>query len=181
MIEVQKNTESPNRNNEVLIDFESAFLSEEVKYSDYRIEDFFTFIIFWALIVVVFIQFFTRYVIGNSTTWTEEIARYLLIMIAFLGSVMAVRKGSHIMVEFFYTYLPQKTVHIIKYVIEVMNIAFYAMLAWITWQLAKRTMGMMVSIDVPKKVIYYFVFAAFILMIFRAVQNLLKNILSYRV
>lgn len=157
------------------IDFEAAFAEEEVKYSDYAIEDYLTFAVFWVLVAVVFIQFFTRYVVGNSTTWTEEIARYLLIVVGFLGSAMAVRRGSHIMVEFFYTYLPQKTVAALRWLIEIANLAFYLMLAWITFRLAGRTIGMMVSIDVPKKVIYYFVFAAFILMAWRTLWRLIQH------
>ena len=60
--------------------------------------------VFWALAVVVFLQFFTRYVLNSSLGWTEEIARYLLIVVTFLGSAMAVRKRSHIAVEFCYRY-----------------------------------------------------------------------------
>ena len=57
------------------------------------------FIIFWLLFITVFLQFFTRYVLNDSYAWTEEIARYLLIGVGFVGSVMAMRKGSHITVE----------------------------------------------------------------------------------
>ena len=60
--------------------------------------------VFWGLAVVVFLQFFTRYVLNSSLGWTEEIARYLLIVVTFLGSAMAVRKRSHIAVEFCYRY-----------------------------------------------------------------------------
>ena len=63
--------------------------------------------IFWALAAFVFLQFFTRYVLNNSLAWTEEIARYLLIALTFIGAAMAVRKGTHIAVEFLYVYLPR--------------------------------------------------------------------------
>ncbi|MGO2054644.1 MAG: TRAP transporter small permease, partial [Halomonadaceae bacterium] len=69
---------------------------------EYAMEDFLTLGIFWLLALDVFLQFFSRYVLGNSIAWTEEMARYLLVMVGFLGSTMAVRKGSHIAVEFFY-------------------------------------------------------------------------------
>ncbi len=51
-------------------------------------------VIFWVLAFVVFLQFFTRYVLNNSLGWTEEIARFLLIGVTFIGSVMAVRKNA---------------------------------------------------------------------------------------
>ena len=61
-------------------------------------------IFFWVLVVIVFWQFFTRYVLNDSPGWTEEIARFLLILVGFIGSITAVRKGSHIFLEFLYRY-----------------------------------------------------------------------------
>jgi hypothetical protein len=76
--------------------------------SSYGIEDWVALALFWGLAVVVFLQFFTRYVLNDSLAWTEEIARYLLIMVAFIGGGMAVRRMSHIHVEFFYVYLSRR-------------------------------------------------------------------------
>ena len=48
---------------------------------------------FWLLAVTVFYQFFTRYVLNNSASWTEEIARYLLIATVFTGATIGVATG----------------------------------------------------------------------------------------
>ncbi|MFN4058242.1 MAG: TRAP transporter small permease [Roseinatronobacter sp.] len=76
--------------------------NESVDLSDLRSEDGIVLTLFWVLAGVVFLQFFTRYVLNNSYGWTEEIARYLLICVTFVGGVMATRKHSHIAVEFIY-------------------------------------------------------------------------------
>jgi hypothetical protein len=55
----------------------------------------------------VFYQFFTRYVLNDSAAWTEEIARYLLIGVVFVGAAIGVAKNNHIQVDFFYRYMPQ--------------------------------------------------------------------------
>ena len=52
--------------------------------------------VFWALAAIVFSQFFTRYVLNDSAAWTEEIARYLLIAIVFIGAADRRRKNNHI-------------------------------------------------------------------------------------
>ena len=89
-------------------------------------------LVFWALAVVVFLQFFTRYVLNSSLGWTEEIARYLLIAVTFLGSAMAVRKRSHIAVEFFYRYFGPTGRHRLALAVDACRLFFYAAAAWLT-------------------------------------------------
>lgn len=155
-----------------MVDFESAFDDAPFRLSDYRIEDFATLTLFWALILVVFAQFFSRYVLGSSIGWTEEIARYLLIGVGFMGSVMAARNGSHIMVEFFYHYMPVWQARLLERLVNLVSLIFYIALAWVTYQLASRTNSLMVSVDLPKSIIYFTVCAAFVLMALRTVQRL---------
>ena len=62
-------------------------------------EDWIAFALFWALALIVFLQFFTRYILNDSLSWTEEIARYGLMSLAFVGGAVVTRKKSHIAVE----------------------------------------------------------------------------------
>src|SRR5258708_32333910 len=80
---------------------------EAVRLSVYAWEDWITLAVFWILAVVVFYQVFTRYVLNDAAGWTEEIARYLLIAVTFLGGAMAVRRSTHIQVDFVYRFLPR--------------------------------------------------------------------------
>jgi len=118
---------------------------------DYRFEDYVTLAIFWVLALDVFLQFFSRYVLGDSVAWTEEMARYLLILVCFIGGSMAVRRNSHIMVEFFYRYMPPAMGRLLSTLVDMARIVFFAAAAWITYGLAGRTHSMMVSVDIPKR------------------------------
>ena len=62
-------------------------------------EDWIAFVIFWSLAFIVFLQFFTRYVLNDSLAWTEEIARYGLMWVVFIGGAMVTRRNTHIAVE----------------------------------------------------------------------------------
>ncbi len=51
---------------------------------------------FWALCLIVFLQVIFRFVLKIPSPWTEEVARYLLVEITFLGSAIATRDDSHL-------------------------------------------------------------------------------------
>jgi TRAP-type C4-dicarboxylate transport system permease small subunit len=151
----------------------SDFQMEEddtFEWRDYGIEDYATLVVFWLLALDVFMQFFSRYVLGNSIAWTEEMARYLLVTVGFMGGSMAVRTGTHISVEFFYRYMPGWMSRLLVTLVDVVSIAFFATGAWITWKLADRTTALMASVDIPKSFLYYLVLLGFILMLGRALQ-----------
>ncbi len=96
-----------------------VFEDEPIDLSDLRWDDAIVLVFFWALAVVVFLQFFTRYVLNDSFGWTEEIARYLLIGVTFSGAVMAVRKESQIAVEFLYRWVPRPVRRVMQIVVDV--------------------------------------------------------------
>ena len=74
----------------------------------YTFEAWIAFGFFWLLGADVFYQFFTRYVLNDSAAWTEEIARYLLICMVFVGMSAAVRTSRHIHVDFLYRLIPRR-------------------------------------------------------------------------
>ena len=98
----------------------------EVDFSSYSFEDYVSLVIFWVLAVVVFAQFFSRYVLNDSIAWTEEIARYLLVAVAFAGAPIAVRKNTHIHVEFFYRFINRRTGRILSVLVDIIRIVFFA-------------------------------------------------------
>lgn len=145
---------------------------EPVDLSDLRPEDGIVLLVFWVLAGVVFLQFFTRYVLNSSLGWTEEIARYLLIVVTFIGSAMAVRKRSHIAVEFFYRWLTPDGRHRLALAVDAISLLFFAAAAWITANLAWRTRQFMASVDLPKSLIYWAVCLGFVGMALYAARNL---------
>ncbi len=66
-----------------------------------RIWDDFTLFLFICLLVAATLQVLSRYVFEAPLPWTEELARFLLVWVAFLGSASVARRKMHIAVEFF--------------------------------------------------------------------------------
>jgi TRAP-type transport system small permease protein len=148
----------------------------EPDLSDYRIEDWVTLSFFWAMAIIVFLQFFTRYVLNDSLAWTEEIARYLLMCVGLLGGSLAVRRYSHIHVEFMYLYMPGWMAHALSHVVDVIRVIFFAYATWLCW-LVTRIMQTqpMVVIDWPMSVVYGICTLGLALMTFRSIQVAVKN------
>jgi TRAP-type transport system small permease protein len=68
----------------------------------------------WVLIVllagmasVVFANVTMRYVTGGSLVWAEEVARYAMVWLTFLGAGPVLRMGGHIAIENLQDALPQ--------------------------------------------------------------------------
>ena len=57
-------------------------------------------ILFFAIITVVFIEVVSRYVLEAPAMWTEEIARYLLVLVTMLGVGKVSKHGDHLGVFF---------------------------------------------------------------------------------
>jgi TRAP-type C4-dicarboxylate transport system permease small subunit len=133
----------------------------EVNLKEYGPEDWVTLIFFWVLTVVVFLQFFTRYV---------------LTCVAFLGGGIAVRRYSHIHVEFLYIYYPRGLAHFLSTLVDIIRVVFFGYATWLCWKvtLIMRTQPMVV-VDWPMSIIYGICTLGFAAMTFRAVQVGVKN------
>jgi len=146
-------------------------VDEEVRLKVYAAEDWFTLAVFWVLAFVVFYQVFTRYVMNDAAGWTEEIARYLLIAITFLGGAMAVRRNTHIQVDFVYRFLPQKAGRALAIAVDAMRVAFFGYASWLTVLLMQRIGSQrMANVELPIGLVFGAMLAGFVLMFGRSLQ-----------
>ena len=143
---------------------------EEVDLSDTPIEAWVALLFFWSLGLTVFYQFFTRYVLNDSASWTEEIARYLLIATVFTGAAIGVARNNHIQVDFFYRFMPRALGRFMALLVDLMRIAFFAAATVLTWQMMQKLGSYkMTIVDLPMNIVYAVVFAGFAAMSVRAV------------
>ena len=142
---------------------------EAVDLSETPFEAWAALALFWALAGVVFTQFFTRYALNNSAAWTEEIARYLLIGVVFVGASIGVAKNNHIQVDLLYRYLPAPACRAMAIAVDVMRVAFLAAMTFFTAQMMQK-MGsyQMTIVDLPMNIVYSVVLFGFAAMTLRS-------------
>jgi TRAP-type C4-dicarboxylate transport system permease small subunit len=130
-------------------------VDEAVDLSGTTVEGWAALGLFWLLGATVFYQFFTRYVLNDSASWTEEIARYLLIGTVFVGAAIGVAKNNHIQVDLLYRYLPHGVARALATAVDVVRIAFCGAMTVYTGQMmAKMSSYKMTIIDLPMNLVY---------------------------
>lgn len=146
------------------------------RYGDHGIEDWISVAILWVMATFVFLQFFTRYFLNNSLAWTEEISSYLLICLTFVGSAMAVRKNTHIQIEFLYTVVSYRTGFVLALLVDAMRIAFFALSTWLAYKVMLIMQSQyMAVVDWPLSWVYGAVFVGYAAMTVRSVQVIVRH------
>ena len=142
-----------------------------VDLSGFSFEDWICFGFFWVMSGLVFLQFFTRYVLNNSFAWTEELAVYCLIPVVFIGAAMCVRRSRHIQVNILYRYLPATAGRVLSTLVDAAVVVFFGYVAWLVARYALAVNNEpMTTIDWNKSHVYWLAFAGFVLMFGRAMQ-----------
>jgi len=135
-------------------------------------------LVFAILFATVFLQFFTRYVLNDSLSWTEEAARYLLILLAFVGAIKCQLLDSHIRLEFIDQWLP-RGVGALKLLSLILTTGYFAFLGYALTVLARQTsFQSMVSLPFPKYYLYILIMialAALVLVQIRQIWQLVSR------
>ena len=159
---------------EKIIDEEGHFhvQDEAIDLSDTIFEGWAALGIFWLLALTVFYQFVTRYVFNDSASWTEEIARYLLIAVVFVGATIGVAKNAQIQVDFFYRHMPAAVGRWLSRAVDVLRVAFFSAAVVLTGQMMLKlgSNTRMTVVDAPMNVVYGIVLLGFAAMTFRSLQ-----------
>ncbi len=69
---------------------------------DKMLENLLSFLTLIMAIIVLW-QVFTRFILNDSSTWSEEVARFIMVWIAFLGGTIGLQYGTHIGLDIFVT------------------------------------------------------------------------------
>ena len=85
-----------------------------------------------ADLVVVILEVVTR-TAGSTFIWTEELSRWLLVWMTFIGASVVLREKGHIRVEYFISICPKKlgkVIHVTGETGILVFLYFFTVLAW---------------------------------------------------
>lgn len=92
-----------------------------------------------VLTLLVGAQIAGRFLFGYSIFWSDELARFLLVWVAFLGISVGVRRGSHPAVDSFVRALPSGAARVACWVAVACSLLFFAVMVWHGALLVQRT------------------------------------------
>ena len=149
---------------------------QPVDLSDANIEEWLTLALFWIMGALVFTQFFTRYALNDSYSWTEELATNCLIAVVFIGAAACVRKDRHIQVDILYRFLPAGAARVLSTLVDLTRVGVLAVIVWLGWQYIGLVGDEpMTTINWPKSIVYWLALLGFAFMLVRAVMVALSN------
>lgn len=119
-------------------------------------ENWIAFALFWALGFIVFLQFFSRYILNSSFAWTEEIARYGLMLLAFIGGAVVTRKKAQIAVELVSNVMkPGPARMVLLATVDFITLGFLALLAYFSVTIVERMQFQRMTVfDLPMSLVY---------------------------
>jgi TRAP-type C4-dicarboxylate transport system permease small subunit len=92
-----------------------------------------------ALLVIA--NVFARYVFNHSFVWAEEVSRYMMIWVGFLGSGLVLRVGAHIAVDVFQDMVPRRVAQAMRLAVVGVMLVCIAAMAWLGAQYVRFAWG----------------------------------------
>lgn len=90
--------------------------------------------------ILVFANVIGRYFFSYSVIWVDELSRYLMISLAFLGMGLAMREGNHSSFTMLQNALPDKLRKLLRIIVLIIIMASMLGLLFLGWQYAMHSM-----------------------------------------
>jgi len=112
--------------------------------------------VFSAILVIILLAVFFRYVVNHSLFWSDEVVRYLFVWFTLLGAALVLRDRRHIRVEFFVEHMPDSLRRVVEIIGLVLILAFNVFLVIAGFSWVYQTSGAYTpALGLPLNWIYY--------------------------
>lgn len=146
-----------------------------IKWLDENIERVILLVLLVVMSIVIVLQVFMRYVIENSLTWSEELARFCFVWLIYIGISYGVKKAKHIRVEALLTVFKRKGKYIINMIAYVIFLFFttYAVYYGLSIYFAIKGTGQLApSLGISMSIMYLGMPVGMLLSCIRIIQRM---------
>ena len=91
-----------------------------------------------AMVVLLFIQVFSRYALSDPPDWTEELARAVFIYLTFVGGALAIVRNAHLRIQTLHERLAPVTRQALDVVLTLVGVVFLAVVVFHSFTLLER-------------------------------------------
>jgi len=148
-----------------------------------KIEEHILAISMLLIVILVFMQAFSRFLTGASLSWGSELAIYLHILQVWVGASLAIRSGDNVRIEFFVNLFPRN----IKFYIELLALVIWFLFALFlaiqgtifvleVFESGQRTPTMRILLGIP----YLAVPLGGLLMSVRLIEQIFRRFKNYK-
>ncbi|MBV5349632.1 TRAP transporter small permease subunit, partial [bacterium] len=102
-----------------------------------NIEEYILLILFPLMVIIVFVATCVRYLTVMSLPWAEEVARYSMVWIAYIGASLGIKRNSHLGVEAVLLFFPKGSRIYFDYLRYFIIILFNVLIAYYTFQIVQ--------------------------------------------
>ena len=145
-----------------------------LKWLDHYLEEYILAILLLSMALIMGIQVFSRFVLRESLSWTEELTRYLFIWAGFLSVSYCSKRCISIKIEQFVARFSRRTKAVIKVVNHTCELLFFFYMipfAWSYMMSAVESGQVSPALSIPMYYVQAAPFVSFVLVAFRILQR----------
>lgn len=131
-----------------------------------------------AITSVIFINVISRYFFSSSFSWAEEVSRYAMVWVTFLGAAYCVKERSNINIDLLSPILSNKSIHINDLIVNFLSsiacivITYYAYLTTLKiYKSGQKTL----ALGIPMYLVYSAIFLGYFFMFIRYLRNMIAK------
>lgn len=144
------------------------------------VAEYFCAIALGVMSIVVFAQVVFRLTSG-SLPWSEELARYLMIYMVYVGTSIGIKRNSHIAVEVIMDRCPAKAQKVVEVLVDLLMMAAFGILCYYGMKIVNITMMQKSpAMQIKMGYIYLSMVLGGALMLLHCLNNMINTITGYK-
>jgi len=149
-----------------------------IKWIDKNLEKYVMLLLLMAMVAVMGVQIFCRFVLNYSLSWSEELTRFMFIWMAFLSIAFCMKENISLRIDTLITVFPQKVQALLLLVSQVVMLAFFVYMLPGSWNFAYASIQngqTSAACGIPMYMVQISLMIGFALAAIRCIQGIVRG------